>query len=116
MNTVLNGVSCFIAYMRYHGIMSYSEVKMTDAHFIATISMADINNYRNIFTNVERVAVSKKHVTAKNLYKVYLQREGLVKDVNMKCRKDGSPDMRYKKDNMLAVKQVKVNAFFRTTV
>lgn len=117
MNVALNGVSCFIAYMRYHGIMTYSEVKMTDANFIAVIQVANIDAYRVLFTTVERVPVSKKHGlhSTENTYKVYLNRVDLVKKPNVKLRKNGKPDMRYK-GNALAAHQIKLNAFFGSTV
>lgn len=115
MNIVLNGTNCFIAYMRYHSIFSYSEVKMTDANFIATIQVVNINDFSNLFSHVEKVKVCKKHVTSKDIYKVYLRRTDLVKEVNIRLRKNGRPDMRYH-SNVLAAHQTKINAFFRTTV
>ncbi len=117
MNVALNGVSCFIAYMRYHSIFSYSEVKMTDNNFIATIKTAHIDEFRTLFTNVERVKVSKKSGlhSQQNTYKVYLNRSNLVKVPNVKLRKNGVPDMRYH-SNVMAAHQIKINAFFGSTI
>ena len=115
MNISLNGTNCFIAYMRYHGIFSYSEVKMTDNNFSSVIETANIDIYRNLFTNVERLKVSKTHTMVKNKYKVYLNRVNLVKIVNIIRTKKGKPDMRFH-SNVLAAKQIKINAFFGTTI
>jgi hypothetical protein len=104
--------------MRYHAILTYSEVKMTDSNFSAVISTQYINDFSNLFTNVERVKVSKKHGLngAKNLYKVYLNRTDLIKEPYIIRRKNGKPDMRFKHINVMAKQQIKFNAFFGTTV
>jgi len=118
MNDTLHNTSTFAAYLAYHGLIAnVSELKATDSNFSATIETPYIDSFRDIFTSVERVKVSKKHGLngAKNLYKVYLNRKDLVKPPTIIRRKNGKPDMRFH-TNVLAIQQVKINAFFGTTV
>jgi len=118
MNDTLHNTSTFAAYLAYHGLLKMSELKATDSNFSAVVETPYIDSFKDIFTSVERVKVSvKKHGLngAKNLYKVYLNRKDLVKPPVIIRRKNGKPDMRFH-GNVLAIQQVKINAFFGTTV
>lgn len=116
MNDQLTDTTCFAAYLAYHGLLNFSELKATEHNFIGVVNTPYIDSFRDLFTSVERVKVSKKHGLngAKNLYKVYLNRVDLIKVPTIIYKKNSKPDMRYKL-NILAKHQIKLNAFFRLT-
>lgn len=107
-----------MAYLAYHGLLNFSEVKETDYNFIAVVETPYIDAFKDIFTSVERVKKSKKigYDRTANAYKVYLSKDKLVAPVTITQRRtNGKPDMRFH-SNVLAARQTKFNAFFSTTI